>query len=69
MELTQELPKQPGYYWYKNEFNGGWQIVEVWQNEQRFWMVGMPLVDEHYIENFVTNETVWRGPIPEPKDK
>lgn len=65
-KVVKEFPKQPGYYWYKNEFNGGWQVVEAWRNDQGFWMIGSQLTDENYMENFVTDETVWCGPIPEP---
>lgn len=66
---TKESPKQAGYYWYKNEYCGAWDIAEVWQNDQGYWMTGSQLIDEHYMENFATDETVWCGPIPEPQNE
>ena len=65
-KVVKEFPKQEGYYWYKNEFNGGWQVVEAWQDDGGHWMMGTQVIDENFIENFVTDETVWCGPIPEP---
>lgn len=68
-KVTKESPKQAGYFWHKNEYGLAWDIVEVWQNDQGYWMAGVQLIDEHYIENFATDETVWCGPISEPPNE